>query len=349
MSIAADVSPERLRRFFTKVDGGYRVSKTLRDMCVFARQDLTRDPPFSRLDLIVCRNVLIYLDAGAAEAAASRSSTTRSSRTGFLMLGQRRDRRRAQRPVRARRQEAARLSARSRPTLPRRTMSFPWTSPRRAGPRGRAAGPAAPEPVRCQAEANRVILDRYAPAGRHRRRDMQIVQFRGADRAFLEPAPGRSQPEPAEDGARRAAPRAARARCRRRASTSDAVRAEGLRVRSNGDGWRSVDVEVVPLGRRAADALPGAVRAASRRREIAERAPARETAPREHREAGDASRSRTACSDELAASREYLQSIIQELEAANEELQSANEEILSSNEELQSTNEELDTAKEELQ
>ena len=56
------MSPERLRRFFTKADGGYRVSKLLRDLCIFARHDLARDPPFSRLDLIMCRNVLIYLD-----------------------------------------------------------------------------------------------------------------------------------------------------------------------------------------------------------------------------------------------------------------------------------------------
>ena len=69
-SIAADVTPERLRRFFTRGDGGYRVTKSLRDMCVFARQDLTRDPPFSRLDLICCRNVLIYMDMRAAEEAA---------------------------------------------------------------------------------------------------------------------------------------------------------------------------------------------------------------------------------------------------------------------------------------
>src|SRR5207253_8241390 len=60
-SIATDVSPERLRRFFNKVDGSYRISKAVRDIVIFARQDLTRDPPFSKLDLIVCRNVLIYL------------------------------------------------------------------------------------------------------------------------------------------------------------------------------------------------------------------------------------------------------------------------------------------------
>src|SRR6266851_3001788 len=60
-SIAADVSPERLRRFFLKVEGGYRINKTIRDMCVFARQNLLQDPPFSRIDVISCRNVLIYL------------------------------------------------------------------------------------------------------------------------------------------------------------------------------------------------------------------------------------------------------------------------------------------------
>src|SRR5688572_2873361 len=62
-SIAADVGPERLRRFFTRTDGQYRVSKQIRDLCVFARQDLTKDPPFSRLDLVMCRNVLIYMNA----------------------------------------------------------------------------------------------------------------------------------------------------------------------------------------------------------------------------------------------------------------------------------------------
>ena len=60
--IAQDVSPERLQRYFAEVDGGYRVIKSVRDRCVFARHDVTRDPPFSRMDLISCRNVLIYLE-----------------------------------------------------------------------------------------------------------------------------------------------------------------------------------------------------------------------------------------------------------------------------------------------
>ncbi|HVQ15261.1 MAG TPA: chemotaxis protein CheB, partial [Vicinamibacterales bacterium] len=85
-SIAADVGPERLSRFFTKSDGGYRVSKILRDVCVFARHDLARDPPFSRLDLIACRNVLIYLDAVLQKHVITVFHYALKAR-GFLLLG----------------------------------------------------------------------------------------------------------------------------------------------------------------------------------------------------------------------------------------------------------------------
>ena len=78
--------PERLKRFFTRLDGQYRINKPIRDVCVFARQDLTRDPPFSKLDLIVCRNVLIYFDRETQERLFD---TFYQAMTpgGFLMLG----------------------------------------------------------------------------------------------------------------------------------------------------------------------------------------------------------------------------------------------------------------------
>src|SRR5439155_365462 len=85
-NISADVSPERLRRFFTKLDGSYRISKTVRDLCVFARQDLTRDPPFGRLDLILCRNVLIYLGPVLQKRLMSVFHYAIKP-GGFLMLG----------------------------------------------------------------------------------------------------------------------------------------------------------------------------------------------------------------------------------------------------------------------
>src|SRR4029453_1013028 len=84
--IVADVSNARLRRFFTKCDGGYRVAKAVRDTCVFARQDLTRDPPFSRMDLIVCRNVLIFLQASVQHKLMTLFHYALKAQ-GFLMLG----------------------------------------------------------------------------------------------------------------------------------------------------------------------------------------------------------------------------------------------------------------------
>src|SRR6185503_5020914 len=85
-SIVSDVSPERLRRFFTKVDGGYRIIKAVRDACIFARQDLTRDPPFSKLDLILCRNVLIYLGSELQKRVMNVFHYALKP-TGFLVLG----------------------------------------------------------------------------------------------------------------------------------------------------------------------------------------------------------------------------------------------------------------------
>ena len=86
-SIEGDVSADRLRRFFTKHDGGYRVGKVIRDVCIFARQDLTKDPPFSRLDLILCRNVLIYMDAVLQKKLLSVFHYALNA-SGFLVLGQ---------------------------------------------------------------------------------------------------------------------------------------------------------------------------------------------------------------------------------------------------------------------
>jgi two-component system, chemotaxis family, CheB/CheR fusion protein len=197
-----------------------------------------------------------------------------------------------------------------------------------------------------QHEANRLMLERYAPPGVIVDQDMQILQFRGQTGTFLEPAPGdpsMSLLKMAREGLLygiRTAFHAAR-------KSGAPVAKDGLKVRQNG-GWLDVRIEVVPLGSSARNHFLVLFQAAHE--------PARKGAPRAKAEAAAKRGASAAGADrvqrlqqELAASREYLQSIIQEGEAANEGLQSANEEILSSNEELQSTNEELDTAKEELQ
>jgi two-component system CheB/CheR fusion protein len=340
-SIEADVSADRLRRFFTKEEGGYRVTKMIRDVCVFARQDLTRDPPFSRLDLILCRNVLIYMDLVLQKKLLSIFHYALNP-NGFLVLGQA-ETVGAQATLFSLVDKKFRIH-RKRSTGGAPTMMFPVEHPVAAAAAKRTYPAVLSVEKVLQTEVNRIINDRFAPPAVVIDQDLQIVHFRGHTGAFLEPAPGEASLnvlKMAKEGllyGLRSAIHAAR-------KSRNAVRKSDLQLR-DGKAWTQVTIEVIPMaatGRMHYLVLFEA------------QAPARVGSPPIKRPAGRAQRAADSRSQvdllerELAASRQYLQSVIQELEAANEELQSANEEILSSNEELQSTNEELDTAKEELQ
>ncbi|HUQ87983.1 MAG TPA: CheR family methyltransferase [Vicinamibacterales bacterium] len=340
-TIANDVGAERLRRYFTRSDGHYRVSKAVRDVCVFAKQDLTRDPPFSRIDLVLCRNVLIYMDATLQKKLIGLFHYALSP-DGYLMLGQA-ETVGAQAALFALTDKKHRIHRKKNapvtlPGISTFPIDYPMPLPRkRAGPDAAAS----PEAT-LQGEVNRVILDRFAPAGVVVDNELQIVQFRGQTGPYLEPAPGEASLSLLKM-AREGLLYGLRTALHQSRKIKGPVRKAGLRLRV-AQGWRPVTIEVVPLmamgrphylvlfegtGAPEQDAPSRAKRTGGKRKKEDE--------------------GTTILRRELAASREYLQSIIQELEAANEELQSANEEILSSNEELQSTNEELDTAKEELQ
>jgi two-component system CheB/CheR fusion protein len=341
--IEADVSADRLRRFFSKHDGGYRVTKMIRDLCVFARQDLTKDPPFSRLDLIVCRNVLIYMDLLLQKKLLSVFHYALTS-NGYLILGQA-ETVGAQATLFSLVDKKFRIH-RKRPSAGAPAVTFPvdYSSLSHAVKPPPSEAPSVEKML--QTEVNRVINDRFAPPGVVVDTDLQIVQFRGQTGAFLEPAPGEaslSLLKMAKEGllyGLRSAVQAAR-------KSRTPVRRTGLQVRE-GKRWTRVDLEVIPLAStgRAHYLVLFEQPAGRGRSRMASKLPAAAAPPKPGR---PAKTQMQLLERELAASREYLQSVIQELEAANEELQSANEEILSSNEELQSTNEELDTAKEELQ
>jgi two-component system CheB/CheR fusion protein len=345
-SISADVSVERLHRYFNRVDGSYRVSKQVRDLCVFARQDLTRDPPFSKLDLIVCRNVLIYLGTVLQKRLMNVFHYALKP-GGFLMLGSA-ETVGTSTDLFSVEDKRHRLYVRKQADFPRE-FELSAHGPLHEHPH--LARPPQPAENRShstlQTEANRIVLSRYAPAGVLVDEELQIVQFRGHTGPFLEPAPGdatlnllKMAREGLLYGLRSALYEA------RKSDTS--VRKAGLRVLYEG-AVRDVEIEVIPV---VVDSqkrhflvlfhsatIPPVERAAKAKKGK------KGKVAKTPRELTRISR----LQEELAASRQYLQSIIQDLEAANEELQSANEEILSSNEELQSTNEELDTAKEELQ
>ncbi|MGH7695074.1 MAG: CheR family methyltransferase, partial [Gemmatimonadaceae bacterium] len=344
-TIAQDVSPERLRRFFSEVDGKYRVNKTIRDMVVFARHNVLTDPPFSRVDLISCRNLLIYLEPVLQQRVIPILHYGLRP-NGYLWLGSSetigsyRDLFEAD-DVRQKLYTRKSGGGHAAPNIPWRARPDHYPTP--PLPRPPHTVDVVPGVAEQHKEADRILLSRYAPPGVLITGDLDIVQFRGDTGLFLTPAPGKASlnllkmlREGLLVGVRSAVHKAKREKI--------PVREEGLRVRSNG-GYRTVDVEVIPLKGDSSDAAflvmfverqPGATRAKS------------PSAAKKIKQAEDAE-IETRLKRELVATREYLQAVIEQQEAANEELQSANEEVQSSNEELQSINEELETSKEEIQ
>ena len=342
-NIIADVSPERLRRYFVKSDKGYRISKSIREMCVFARQNLTVDPPFSNLDLISCRNVLIYLGMPLQRKIfpvfhyALRpdgylllgASETIGSFVELFTLADKKSKLYAKKPV------VSRPAFTFGRGLQEGTMDAPLAL------LGAASQVAAVKPE-VQKQADRLVLSHYSPSGVVVNRQMDVLQFRGHTTPYLEHPHGDASLNLMRM-AREGLMSDLRAAINKAAKRNQRVRQENIRVRGEG----RIDIEVLPftvpptqerLYLVIFEPVPEVERAAGKKGRRSER----RAQPAESRELSH-------LSDELASTRESLQAIIEEQETTNEELRSANEEILSSNEELQSTNEELETAKEELQ
>jgi two-component system CheB/CheR fusion protein len=339
----SDLSPERLRRFFSKIDGGYQIGKAIRERCVFARQDITRDPPFSRLDLIVCRNTLIYLGQAIQRRVIALMHYALKP-NGFLMLG------RAETTGASgdlfslfdKRSKIYRKKADAAPPdFDFRVAPFEPAALVASAQDERLPGPQPrPRPWDLQSEANRFLLERYAPAGVVVDGAFRVVNVRGATGAFLELPSG----EASLDILKLVRPGLllpVRSALQEARHARVPVRKEG--VRGLGQGASVVNIEVAPLG---SPENPHFLLSF-------ERAPDPELEPSptaiEQTSSNAIEETIGQLRRELSATREQLHANIHDLAAANEELQSANEEILSSNEELQSTNEELDTAKEELQ
>ncbi len=336
-SIENKISAAQLRRFFVLTDGRYQVSKAIRDVCVFAQQDLTRDPPFSKLDLISCCNVLIYLNAALQERLLPILHYALKP-TGFLKLG----------PSESVGRFTDLFSAvdkkyriYARKPGPSGHLGFGLTvGDRIAAPTGEKQKEEGWSAAAIEKEADRLILGRYAPAGVIVNRDMEIVQFRGKTGPYLEATPGAASFDLFKM-AREGLSSALRQAVNRAAKSGGRLKAEGLRVKTNG-GTREVSLEVIPIG--PAETVKGRhhlILFFEERVGGVPPVPARGRAPK-LRPAGERR------VEELAAA-QRLQAISEEHDAALEELRAATEEAQSSNEELQSTNEELETSKEELQ
>ena len=351
-SIAADISPQRLARFFSAEPAAhaYRIHKSIRDLLVFSEQDVIQDPPFSKLDLISCRNLLIYM-GGELHKKLIPLFHYALNPGGFLFLGTSEtvgefgdlfaapDRK----AKLYQRKEDAQRAALCRFVPPRTAMDV--AVPRAAG---KAAG--GKTPLREMTE--QALLQHVAPASALVNAQGDILYLHGRTGLYLEPAPGEAGINNILKMAREGLRRDLTTALYKAARTIGTVRCPGLRVKTNGD-FTVVNLTIRPLV-----AGPGATPEAPLYLVVLEDAPpdpghAEQAAPHAGVEAGghdtESDRRIAVLQQELRAKEEFLQTANEELETSNEELKSSNEEMQSINEELQSTNEELETSKEELQ
>ena len=338
-TIATDVSPERLQRYFAKDDYGYRVSKHIREMIVFAPQNLIMDPPFTKLDLLCCRNLLIYFTTELQKKLLPLFHYTLNP-GGILFLG-------------------------SSETLGGfqdlfNTIDNKWKIfQRRESPAAMAGLVDMPsallpqEPIKQKATAKQqlelgasmadlsrhMLLERFVPPSVLVNETGDILYIQGRTGRYLEPASGEATMNVftmAKEGLRLELGSLIRkALLQRREIIRD-----GIRVQVNG-GYHPVRIVVRPISGRSY--MRGMVLVSF------EEVSHSKASPQQIKETGKHSTALSEVTRELKYTKEQLQTTVEEMETSQEELKSANEELQSTNEELQSTNEELTTSKEELQ
>jgi two-component system, chemotaxis family, CheB/CheR fusion protein len=349
-----DVSPERRRRFFYPIEGGYHINKAVRELCVFARQDLSSDPPFSNVDLISCRNVMIYLGDVLQKRIMPIFHYSLNA-TGFLLLGTSESTGKVNlfNVI----DKKYRIYAKN-PTTTLSTFSFipsSYSTGKTSIPKGFGTKnlsdryrPAAALDFDLQGKIDRLIVDRYTPVGVVIDDKMQVLQLRGEIDRYLKLVPGVANLD-LFNLVRSGFSLELRAAIDRAQQHNLPVTKKGLR--STHSAQSSFNIQVIPFKIPHVDASQFLVLFEDVPISSGEDARSRELPPQDDLDR-DNTRLRqelTTAIEERRATQEYLRAVIQEQEYSNQDLKVANEEILSSNEELQSTNEELETAKEEIQ
>ena len=340
-NIAADMSEARLKRFFLKEERGYRVRKEIREMVIFAPQNLIMDPPFTKLDILSCRNLLIYLTAEVQRKLIPLFHYSLSP-GGILMLGSAEtvgDCAELFTPLAGK----SRIYLRTEAAVGPEKISFP-SSFGRAGSRAGVEPPSAPGPApgpSLQTLADQFILQCYAPPAVLTNEGGDIFYVSGRTGKYLEPAAGKANWNVfamARDGLRYELERIFHEALRKKA----AVTLHGIKVGTNG-GAQCVELTVQPL--QEPGPLHGLVMILFTDEPMPPPVP-----PAGHSPGPQVLKSRLAeLEQELVQVRGEARANHEEMQTSQEELRSANEELQSTNEELQSTNEELTTSKEEMQ
>ncbi len=333
-NIAADVSAQRLNRFFVEDEKGFRVNKEIREMVIFAPQNIIMDPPFTKLDILSCRNLLIYFGAELQKKLIPLFHYS-MSRHGILLLGNS-ETVGGFTALFTALDNKMRVYRRSDSPLPQGEVDFP-TRHFSAAPGAAEENHAVSPPVNLQALADQVLLQNFSPAAALVNAEGDILYINGRTGKYLEPAAGKANwniHAMAREGLRHELAGALKKALRQ----AGAIRLEGLKVGANG-GAQSVNLSVQAIDK--PEALRGKVMVVFSDVET----------PTGKKSAGKtvASAAHEKLAEELRQAREDSQTLREEMQTSQEELKSTNEELQSTNEELQSTNEELTTSKEEMQ
>lgn len=349
-----DVSSDRLHRFFVPIEGGYQISKTVRERCVFARQNLLSDPPFSRMDLISCRNVLIYFGALLQKKILPMFHYGLKP-AGFLMLGS--SETVGELPHLFHLADRKHKIYAKQPALLQLPMELERDYHPSESPPSRTNVVQSSQ-TQLSELVDQIVLSQYAPVGVVVNAQLDIVQFRGQMGAYLEPSPGQASLNVlsmVKDELRLEL----RTAIHHVRQEKKAIRKEGIQLKQANQSCL-IQIDVAPI---QLDANPTSNPTSDlnsdayflilfREMAIASVSSEADTTTRRSSERKKQNKDRVELlrlEQELETTKAHLRSIIEEQQATNQDLRAANEEILSSNEELQSTNEELQTAKEEIQ
>ncbi len=335
-SVLHGVSPDHLKKYFTKIDGHYQINKLVREFCVFSQQNLLKDPPFSRVDLISCQNVLIYLET-KPQTTILQTFHFALKPSGYLFLGK---------------SESVGTSSdlfepldKKIKIFSRRATESPQleftvhTKSAKTLPMERQLADQKID-VDAETDIGKLILSRYVPPCVLVNKNLTIVQFFGVISPYLEPVTGKASFNVLkiirEDLVIHLGSLIQQARKIEKVAVK-----QGIRINHNGI-IKEITIEVVPRKSASGDALFLVV---FKENSIVQPAQNGNGAQRH----GTKERTIVKLEEQLAESRVLIRTSNEEYETTYEELQAYNEEILSSNEELQSVNEELETSKEELQ
>jgi two-component system CheB/CheR fusion protein len=341
--IVEQMSPDRLHRFFTKTEGGYRIEKSVRDLCVFARHNLATDPPFSQMHMVTCRNLLIYLQPVLQKRVIPLLHYALRP-AGFLVLGGSEsiagfpelfsvfDK---THKIYTKKAAASKLHFDFIQTY------YPSGMNQRTSGRHQDLAKGESEALR---EADRLVLENHAPVGAVINSAMEVIQFRGRPTPYLEPAPGKPTLNVLKL-ARNGLSVELRTLISSARKLWRTAQKHGVPFENQGQK-RIVNISVLPLGENSSESAYFLILFEDVTPQwISDNGRSGDPKEKTMIESLELELLRR----ELADAQNALRSAIESEDSLKEEFQSANEEILSANEELQSTNEELETSKEELQ